>query len=396
MPKKNIENVQVEGKRVLLRVDFNVPLDVKTGGISDDSRIRASLPTIKYLVDHGARVIICSHLGRPKGRVVEELRMGPIAERLSQLVNVPVGVVSDCVGEEVEARVRTLKEGDILVLENLRFHPEEEANDPDFARRLAALADVYVNDAFGTAHRAHASTVGVARHLPAVAGFLLNRELAVMGKLLHNPERPAACLMGGAKVGDKMELMQSMLSWVDILLIGGGMAATFLKAQGYEVGPSMAEDDKLGLAENLLKEARARGLRFLLPVDAVVTEEIKAGASTRMVLIADIPSGARIADIGPETVSLFCRELAGCRTILWNGPMGIYEIPEFAEGTRSLARFLSTLDASTVIGGGSTAEAVQEMGLSDRMTHVSTGGGASLSFLEGTSLPGVEALLDKK
>ncbi|MFP3898240.1 MAG: phosphoglycerate kinase [Dehalococcoidia bacterium] len=396
MPKKTVEDIQVEGKRVLLRVDFNVPLDVKTGAISNDNRIRASLPTIRYLVDHRARVIICSHLGRPKGKVVEGLRMGPIADRLSQLVGLPVGVASDCIGEEVEVRVRALKERDILVLENLRFHPEEEANDPGFARTLAGLADVYVNDAFGTAHRVHASTVGVAKHLPAVAGFLLNRELEVMGKLLRDPERPAACLMGGAKVGDKMDLMKNMLRWVDILLVGGGMAATLLKTQGYEVGLSMVEDDKVGLAEKLLKEAGERDLKFLLPVDVIAAEKIEAGASNRAVPVADIPPGACIADIGPETVDLFRRELARCRTILWNGPMGVYEIPEFAEGTASLARFLSTLDATTVIGGGSTAEAVQEMGLTDKMTHVSTGGGASLRFLEGEDLPGVEALLDKE
>ncbi|NWF77611.1 MAG: phosphoglycerate kinase [Chloroflexi bacterium] len=396
MPKKTVEDIQVKGKRVLLRVDFNVPLDINTGAISDDSRIRASLPTIKYLVDHEAKVIICSHLGRPGGKVVETLRMAPIAERLSQLMGLPISTASDCIGQKVESQVRTLREGDILVLENLRFHPEEEANDPSFARKLAKLADIYVNDAFGTAHRAHASTVGVAKHLPAVAGFLMKKELEVMERLLHNPERPSACLIGGAKVSDKIELLQNMLRKVDKLLVGGSMAATFFKTQGYEVGHSLIEDDKLGLAKKLLQEAKMWKVPFLLPIDAVVAEEIIAGASTRVMPISNIPSGSHIVDIGPQSVELFCNELKKCRTIMWNGPMGIYEIPQFAHGTKAIARFLSTLNATTVIGGGSSAEIVQEMGLADKMTHVSTGGGASLRFLEGAKLPGVEVLLDKK
>jgi phosphoglycerate kinase len=396
MPKKTVEDIEVEGKRVLLRVDFNVPLDINTGAISDDSRIRASLPTIKYLVDHKAKIIICSHLGRPGGKVVENLRMAPIAERLSQLIGLPVSTASDCIGQEVESRVKKLKEGDILVLENLRFHPEEEADDADFARKLAMLADIYVNDAFGTAHRAHASTVGVAKYLPAVAGFLMKKELKVMEKLLHNPERPSACLIGGAKVSDKIELLQNMLRKVDMLLVGGGMAATFLKTQGFEVGHSLVEDDKLGLAKQLLQEAREWRVPFLLPIDAVVAEEIKAGASTRVVPTTTIPSGSHIVDIGPKSIELFYNELRKCRTIMWNGPMGIYEIPQFAQGTRSIASFLSTLNATTIIGGGSSAEVVQEMGLTNKMTHVSTGGGASLRFLEGVTLPGVKVLLDKK
>ena len=396
MSKKTVEDIEVQGKRVLLRVDFNVPLNINTGAISDDSRIRASLPTIKYLVDHKAKVIICSHLGRPEGKVVESLRMAPIAERLSQLMGLPVSTASDCIGQEVESKVKKLKEGDILVLENLRFHPEEEADDTKFARKLAKLADIYVNDAFGTAHRAHASTVGVAKYLPAVAGFLMKKELEVMEKLLHDPERPSACLIGGAKVSDKMELLQNMLRKVDVLLVGGGMAATFLKTQGYEVGHSLIEDDKLGLAKRLLQEAKEWGVPFLLPVDAVVAEEIRVGAPTKVVPIASIPSGSHIVDIGPQTTELFFGELRKCRTIMWNGPMGIYEIPEFAQGTRSIAGFLSSLNATTIIGGGSSAEVVQEMGLTDKMTHVSTGGGASLRFLEGAILPGVQVLLDKK
>jgi len=396
VPKKTVEDIEVKGKKVLLRVDFNVPLKINTGAISDDSRIRASLPTVRYLVDHKAKVIICSHLGRPEGKVVENLRMAPIAERLSQLMGLPVSTASDCIGREVESKVGTLKEGDILVLENLRFHPEEEADDADFARKLARLADIYVNDAFGTAHRAHASTVGVAKYLPAVAGFLMNKELAVMEKLLHNPERPWVCLIGGAKVSDKIELLQNMLKKVDMLLVGGGMAATFLNTQGYEVGHSLIEGDKLGLAKKLLQEAKEWGVPFLLPIDAVVAEEIRVGAPTRVVPTSSIPAGSHIVDIGPKSIELFHGELRRCRTIMWNGPMGIYEIPQFAQGTKSIAKFLSTLNATTIIGGGSSAEVVEAMGLTDKMTHVSTGGGASLRFLEGVTLPGVKVLLDKK
>ncbi|MFW6105487.1 MAG: phosphoglycerate kinase [Chloroflexota bacterium] len=396
MPKKTVEDIDVKGKRVLLRVDFNVPLNINTGTISNDSRIRASIPTIKYLVDHKAKTILCSHLGRPKGKVVENLRMSPIAQRLSQLMGLPVNMASDCIGREVESKVETLKEGDILFLENLRFHPEEEANDPEFARKLAGLADIYVNDAFGTAHRAHASTVGIAKYLPAVAGFLMEKELNVMEKLLDNPERPSACLIGGAKVSDKIELVQNMLKKLDILLVGGGMAATFLKAQGYEVGRSLVEDDKLDLAKKLLQEVEELKVPFLLPIDAVVAEEIKDGAPTRVVPTTNIPADSHIVDIGSKSIELFHNELKKCRTIMWNGPMGIYEIPQFAQGTRSIASFLSTLNATTIIGGGSSAEIVQEMGLSDKMTHVSTGGGASLRFLEGVTLPGVKVLLDKE
>jgi phosphoglycerate kinase len=395
MPKKTIEGIDVESKRVLLRVDFNVPLNRDTGAISDDSRIRASLPTIKYLVDHRAKTIVCSHLGRPKGKVVEDLRMLPIAQRLSQFLGLPVGTASDCVGTEAESKAGALKEGEVLVLENLRFHPEEEENDDGFARKLASLADIYVNDAFGTAHRAHASTVGVAKYLPAVAGFLMDRELRAMEKLLHDPERPWGCIVGGAKVSDKIGLLQNMLKKVDTMLVGGGMAATFLKAQGYEVGRSLVEDDKLDLARKLLQEARDLKVPFLLPVDVLVAGEIKAGASARVVPTTDIPVSSHIVDIGPRSIKLFQDELAKCRTVMWNGPVGIYEVSEFAHGTQAIASFLSTLGATTVIGGGSSAEVVQEMGLADKMTHVSTGGGATLRFLEGAALPGVKVLLDK-
>ncbi len=394
MPKKTIADIDVGSKRVLLRVDFNVPLNRDTGVISDDSRIRASLPTIKYLVEHRAKVIVCSHLGRPKGKVVGDLRMSPIAERLLQLTGLPVVTASDCIGPEAERKAEALKEGDILVLENLRFHLEEEENDSSFAQKLASLADIYVNDAFGTAHRAHASTVGVAKYLPAVAGLLMDKELRVMEKLLHDPERPWGCIVGGAKVSDKIGLLQNMLKRVDTLLVGGGMAATFLKAQGCEVGQSLVEDDKLDLARKLLHEAEESKVPFLLPVDAVVAGEIKAGASTKVVPTIDIPVGSHIVDIGPRSIALFQDDLQKCRTIMWNGPVGIYEIPEFSQGTRAIARFLAILGATTVIGGGSSAEVMQEMGLADKMTHVSTGGGATLRFLEGATLPGVDVLLD--
>jgi phosphoglycerate kinase len=396
MPKKTVEDIEVKGKKVLLRVDFNVPLDTNTGDISDDSRIQASLPTIKYLVNHNSKVILCSHLGRPGGKVVENLRMAPIAQRLSQLIDSPVSTVADCIGHEVENRVKKLREGDILVLENLRFHPGEEDNDADFAQKLAGLADIYVDDAFSTAHRDHASIVGVAKYLPAVAGFLMKRELEVMGKLLHNPERPWACLIGGAKGSDKIELLQNMLKKVDILLVGGGIAATFLKTQGYEVGNSLIDYDRLGLAKELLREAQEWRVPILLPIDEVVAEEIRVGASTRIVSTTNIAADSHIVDIGPKSIALFQDELKKCRTIMWNGPMGINEIPQFAQGTRAMANFLSTLDATTIIGGGSSAEVVQEMGLADKMTHVSTGGGASLKFLEGITLTGVKVLLDKE
>lgn len=388
--------MDVEGKRVLVRVDFNVPLDINTGAISDDSRIRASLPTIEYLVEHKARVILCTHLGRPEGKVVETLRIAPIAQRLSQLTDLPVEVAQDCIGAEVEKTARALSEGDILFLENLRFHSEEEANDPGFAQQLASLADIYVNDAFGTAHRAHASTVGVARYLPALGGFLMEKELEAMSTLLNAPDRPFACLIGGAKVSDKISLLRNMLKRVDILLVGGGMAATLLKAQGHEVGLSLVEEDKLGLSKELLQEAQEHNVPVLLPLDVVAAEEIAAEAEAKTVPATQVPHDLYIVDIGPQTIELFSGELRKCRTIVWNGPVGVYEIPRFGEGTRSMARLLASLNSTTIVGGGSTAEIVEEMGLADKMTHVSTGGGASLRFLEGATLPGVEALLDKE
>lgn len=396
MAKKTIRDIEVERKRVLVRVDFNVPLDMKTGAITNDSRIRAILPTIRYLVDHRAKVILCSHLGRPDGKVVEELRMAPIAQRLSQLTNLPVSTASDCIGADVEKAVSTLKEGDILLLENIRFHTEEEANDPSFAQALAKLADIYIDDAFGTAHRTHASTVGIAKYLPAVAGFLMEKELKALGSLLTNPEHPFGALLGGAKVSDKIGLIQNISDKVDLLLIGGGMAATFLKAQGYEVGLSLVETDKQGLAHELMEAAKRKGVSLLVPADVMVANSISAEATGEIVPIADIPTNKSIVDIGPKTVELFSQQIRQCQTVFWNGPMGVYEIPQFARGTKAMVELLASMKATTIVGGGSTAEIVEEMNLAHKMTHVSTGGGASLNFLKGKTLPGVSVLLDKE
>lgn len=395
MAKKTVRDIEVEGKTVLVRVDFNVPLDMRTGTITDDSRIRAALPTIRYLVDHKAKVVLCSHLGRPDGKVVEELRMGPVAQRLSQLTDLPVSIVSDSIGNQVQQAADDLKNGQILFLENIRFHAEEEANDPSFAQALAKLADIYVDDAFGTTHRAHASTVGVAQYLPAVAGLLMEKELSSLTGILTNPEHPFGALLGGAKVSDKISLIQSISDKIDVLLIGGGMAATFLKAQGYEVGFSLIEADKEDLAHQLLEVAGHNGASLLLPVDVVVSDSISEQAAGEVVQITGIPPNKYIADIGPQTVELFSQEIKKCRTVFWNGPMGVYEIPPFTRGTRALVELLANVKATTVVGGGSTAEIVEEMNLTHKMTHVSTGGAASLKFLEGQTLPGVAALLDR-
>ena len=395
MAKKTVRDIEVEGKRVLVRVDFNVPLDINTGAISDDSRIRAVLPTIRYLVGHKAKVILCSHLGRPEGKVVEALRMAPVAQRLSQLINLPVATATDCIGAEVEKEIEELKQGEILLLENLRFHPEEEANDPTFAQALANLADIYVDDAFGTAHRAHASTVGVAKYLPAVAGLLMEKELTTLGGILDSPEHPFVALLGGAKVSDKIGLMQNILDKVDKLLVGGGMAATFLKAQGYSVGSSLIETDKQDLARELVDAASRRNVSLLLPLDVVVADGITKEATGQIVAISDIPENKGIVDIGPRTIEMFTEQIKSCQTIFWNGPMGVYEIEQFAVGTKAMAELLASLKATTVVGGGSTAEIVEEMHLANKMSHVSTGGGASLKFLEGKTLPGVAVLLDK-
>jgi phosphoglycerate kinase len=392
--KKSIKDVDVTGKRVLVRVDFNVPLDPKTNDIMDDSRIIAALPTIWYLVEHKARIILCSHLGRPDGKVVESLRLTQIAERLSQLTNLPIYTVSDCVGPKVRNAVDKLRNGDILLLENLRFHAEEEANDPNFSRQLAELADIYVDDAFGTAHRAHASTYGVAKFLPAYAGLLLEKEIRVLGNLLTNAQHPFAALLGGAKVSDKIKLINNMMDKVEMLLIGGGMAVTFLKAQGYGVGLSSVEADKIELANQLIASAKSSHISLYLPLDVIVADAIDDNSKYSIAPISMIPSNKYIVDIGPQTIDLFTENLKQCRTIFWNGPMGVYEIQQFSRGTKSMAELLANLSATTVVGGGSTAEIVTEMHLGFKMTHVSTGGGASMSFLEGKTLPGVEVLMD--
>jgi phosphoglycerate kinase len=392
--KKSIREVEVTGKRVLVRVDFNLPLDPKTNEIMDDSRIIASLPTIWYLVEHKAKIILCSHLGRPDGKVVESLRMTPIAERLSQLTNLPIYTTSDCVGPKVKKAVAKLKNGDILLLENLRFHPEEEKNDPEFARQLADLADIYVDDAFGTAHRAHASNYGVAKLLPAYAGMLLEKELKALGNLLNNAQHPFAALLGGAKVSDKIMLINNLMTKVDLLPIGGGMAATFLSAQNYGVGLSSVEIDKKDLANQIIASAKTSNVSLLLPLDVIVADAINDQAKFSIAPISMIPSNKYIVDIGPQTIELFTEHLKKCQTIFWNGPMGVFEIPQFARGTKAMADLLANMHATTVIGGGSTAEIVAEMNLSSKMTHVSTGGGASLNFLEGETLPGVEVLSD--
>ena len=395
MDKLTLRDIEVSGKRVLVRVDFNVPLDEKTGEITDDSRIQATLPTIKYLIERGVRVILISHLGRPKGKVVDELRMTVVAQRLSQILGQQVGIATNCIGYEVEKSVGSLKSGNALLLENLRFHSDEETGSPSFAQALARLADIFVNDAFGTSHRAHASIAGIANYLPAVAGLLLEKEIKTLSTILENPAHPFASLLGGAKVSDKVGMLENIMGKVDSLLIGGGMAATFLKAKSYEVGLSLVEEDRLDLAIKLMKEAEENGTRLLFPVDVVITDEISVEAKIETVPTENIPKDKRIVDIGPQTIRDFSQELRGCKTVFWNGPMGIYEIHQFAEGTKTMAKLLANLEATTIIGGGSTAEVVNEMGLSNKLSFVSTGGGASLRFLGGEKLPGVEALLDK-
>jgi len=394
MDKMTVRDVEVSGKRVLLRVDFNVPLDEKTGEITDDNRVRASLPTIKYLTEQGAKVILMSHLGRPKGKVVDGLRLAVVARRLSQLLGQSVSMAPDCIGPEVEKLVANLKSSGVLLLENLRFHAEEEAGDVSFAQALARLGDVFVNDAFGAAHRAHASISGIANYLPSVAGFLLEKEVENLGNILENPARPFASLLGGAKISDKVSMLENIMGKVDFLLIGGGMAATFLKAKSYEVGLSLVETEMLDTAASLIEKASKSGAQLLLPVDVVVADELNEEAKIEVVPVEKIAREKRIVDMGPQTISNFSQELRNCQTVFWNGPVGIFEIPRFAQGTQEIAQLLANLKATTVIGGGSTAEVVNEMGLADKMSFVSTGGGASLEFLSGEKLPGVEALRD--
>jgi phosphoglycerate kinase len=394
MAKRTVKDIDVAKKKVLVRVDFNVPMK-PDGTITDDTRIRACLPTIEYLINQQSRIILCSHLDRPGGKVVEELRLAPAATRLSELLRKPVEALNDCVGPQVEDAVSKLRDGDIVLLENLRFYLQEEANDPNFAQRLSYLADIYVDDAFGACHRAHASIVGIARYLPAVSGLLLEKELTTLNGLMGNPDRPFAVMIGGAKVATKLGLLDNILPKVDYLLIGGGMAATFLKSQGYGVGASAVENDQLDHLLKLGEKARSLGVRLLLPLDLLVAQKLEAVSTTKIVSIDQVPEGWVIADIGPKTIEAFSKELNGCKTVFWNGPLGVFEISQFAEGTRSLAEVLANLKATTVIGGGSTAEAVVEMGLADKMSYVSTGGGSSLELLQGRVLPGVAVLQDK-
>jgi len=391
MRKKTVRDIDVRGRRVFVRVDFNVPLD--HGQITDDHRIVASLPTITYLLDHGAAVILASHLGRPKG-VDDALRMTPIAARLSELLGRPVRTLDDCVGPAVQQAVAAMNPGDVVLLENLRFHPEEEANDPAFARQLASLADVYVNDAFGTAHRAHASTAGIAAYLPAVAGLLMERELQFLGGVLEQPRPPLVVILGGAKVSDKIGVIQNLLRLAQTMLIGGGMCYTFLRAAGAAIGASLCEEDRVDLARSLMAEAKQRGVDLILPVDVVAAPRVEAGAATRTVDARAIPDGWAGVDIGPRTIAAFSVPISRAGMVLWNGPMGVFEIPAFAEGTRAIAKVVAESPGESIVGGGDTGAAVEEFGYADKMTHISTGGGASLEFMEGKTLPGVAVLQD--
>ena len=394
MNKKTIEDIDVSGKRVLVRCDFNVPLDGTK--ITDDTRIVAALPTIQYLLDHNAAVILCSHLGRPKGEFNMKYSLAPVAERLSEKLDKKVVLAKDVIGEDAQKCVDAMKPGDIVLLENVRFHKEEEKNDPAFAKELASMAEMYVNDAFGTAHRAHASTEGVAHYLPAVAGFLIGKELDVMGKALENPARPFVAILGGAKVSDKIGVINNLLDKVDTLIIGGGMSYTFQKALGGSVGNSLCENDKLDLAKEMLEKAKAKGVRMLLPVDNVCGQEFSNDTMRITVHSKQIPDGWEGMDIGPNTQALFAAEIANAATVVWNGPMGVFEFPNFAAGTRAIAQALAdNQNCVSIIGGGDSAAAVEQMGYADKMTHISTGGGASLEFLEGKELPGVAALNDK-
>ncbi|MDQ3699317.1 MAG: phosphoglycerate kinase [Chloroflexota bacterium] len=392
MRKRTVRDVEVRGQRVLVRVDFNVPLDGEK--ISDDTRIRGALPTIRFLVEGGAKVILMTHLGRPDGKVVAELRLAPVAAHLAALLGQPVAMAPDCVGPDVRQAVQRLGEGEVLLLENLRFHPQEEDDDADFARELASLGDLYVNDAFGTAHRAHASTEGVTHFLPALAGMLMERELSVLGRALLRPERPFVAVIGGKKVSDKIGVLNNLIQRADRLLIGGAMANTFLKAHGLDIGKSYFEADTLDTAAQLVKTARGAGKDLLLQRDCVVADAFSADARHEVVAANAVPAEMIIVDIGPQTVQLFTKAIADAKTVIWNGPMGVFELEPFAAGTRQLAEALTKVDGTTIVGGGDSVAALEQAGLADRVTHVSTGGGASLEFLEGKELPGVAALND--
>ncbi|MDD5428164.1 MAG: phosphoglycerate kinase [Candidatus Omnitrophica bacterium] len=395
MAKMTIKDVDLKGKRALIRVDFNVPLDDNLN-ITDDIRIKAALPTIKYALDKGAKVILMSHLGRPDGQVKEELRLSPVAKRLRELLGKPVTALKDCVGPDVKKAVSEMKAGDVILLENLRFHAEEEKNDPGFAKELASPGDVFINDAFGTAHRAHASTEGVTHYLPSVAGFLLGKEIEYLGNAVDNPKRPFVAILGGAKVKDKIKVIDNLLNKVDALIIGGGMAYTFLKVQGKTIGSSKLDKDGLETAKQALDKAAKKKIPILLPVDHVIADKFDANADTKLV-VDNIPDGWMALDIGPKTIELFENKLKTAKTIVWNGPMGVFEMDKFAKGTKDIAEYIAGLKGVTsVIGGGDTAAAMSKFNVEDKMTHISTGGGASLEYLEGRGLPGIDALSDKK
>lgn len=394
MNKKSIRDVNLAGKRVFCRVDFNVPM--QDGVITDDTRIRAALPTIRFLLDAGAKVILASHFGRPKGQVVEEMRLTPVAAHLSALLGKEVKKLDDSVGPDVEAAVSNMQNGDVILLENVRFHAGEEKNDPELAQRFAQLADVFVNDAFGAAHRAHASTAGIARYIPAVAGLLMEKEIRFLGGALTRPERPFTAIVGGAKVKDKIAVIENLLTKVDNLIIGGGMANTFLKAKGYGIGASLCEDDKLDLARSLMAQAEERGVQLLMPVDVVVADRFAPDAQKQTVSVDAIPDGWMALDIGPKTVELFRGVIVDSRTVVWNGPMGVFEMDAFAQGTIGVAQAMAACSGTTIIGGGDSVAAVEKAGVAEQMTHISTGGGASLEFMEGKELPGVAVLQDNE
>lgn len=393
MNKKSVRDIDVSGKRVFVRVDFNVPLE--NGTITDDTRIRETLPTIQYLIEKGAKIILASHLGRPKGQVVEEMRLTPAANRLSELLGKPVAKADEAVGPAVKAMVDQLADGDVLVLENVRFYPGEEKNDPELAKQFAELADIYVNDAFGAAHRAHASTEGIARHLPAVSGLLMEKELSVLGKALSNPERPFTAIIGGAKVKDKIGVIENLLNLADNVIIGGGLAYTFIKAQGHEIGKSLVDNEKLDLALDFINKAKEKGVNFYMPVDVLVADDFRADANTKVVDIDSIPADWEGVDIGPKTARIYADVIKNSKLVVWNGPMGVFEMDPFAKGTRAVAEACAETEGYTVIGGGDSAAAVEKFKLADKMDHISTGGGASLEFMEGKALPGVVALNDK-
>jgi phosphoglycerate kinase len=393
MNKKSVRDVEVKGKKVFVRVDFNVPLE--NGKITDDTRIRETVPTIQYLTERGAKVILASHLGRPNGQVVEELRLTPAAERLSELLGKPVVKANEAIGDAVKAQVAGLQEGDVLLLENVRFYAGEEKNDPELAKAFAELADLYVNDAFGAAHRAHASTEGIAHHLPAVSGLLMEKELDVLGKALSNPERPFTAIVGGAKVKDKIAVIEKLIEIADNIIIGGGLSYTFFKSKGYEIGKSLVDNDRLELVKEFELKAQEKGVNFLLPVDVVVGDDFSNKANTKIVPIDSIPAEWEAFDIGPKTREIYAETIKNSKLIVWNGPMGVFELEPFKQGTEAVAQACAATSGYTIIGGGDSAAAVEKFHLGDKMDHISTGGGASLEFMEGKALPGVVALNDK-